>query len=75
MRTSALRRNVAEYLGYGSAQAIYAGSISLGDPELDAVTTWIEGCDIAWQECEGKKAARDLERKLREQYLPKLNKT
>jgi hypothetical protein len=74
MRGSALRRNVAEHLGFGSAANIYAGSTTVSDVQRETVSRWIEDCDIAWHECGSKKEARALERSLREQDLPPLNK-
>jgi hypothetical protein len=74
MKTSALRRNVAEHLGFATASDIYAGADSLTDEQVKQVGDWLNECEIAWIERDSKKEARTLERELKNQELPPLTK-
>src|SRR4051794_24338746 len=58
---SAMRRNVAEYLGIGTASDIKERRYQPDAAELDRVREWLDGCDIAWVECPDEPAAVALE--------------
>jgi hypothetical protein len=74
MTTSALRRNVAEYLGVATAAAIKSGAHTPTPQQVAAIGAWMAECDIAWVDCESKKEAMRFERELRQQRMPPLNK-
>lgn len=74
MSNSAMRRNVAEHLGYGAAQAIKDGVVVLTQAQLDAVRAWLDGCVIAWIECLDEPAAKRLEDDLKGEFMPPLTK-
>jgi hypothetical protein len=74
LKGSALRRNVAQYLKYGSAAAINAGTIVLTTDQLAAVRAWILSCEVAWLTCATKDDALALEKKLRTAPKLPLNK-
>jgi hypothetical protein len=71
---SAFRRNVAEYLGFGTADGIKKKLVRLTDEERAAVRAWIEGCALAWIDCGSVEAAEDLERRMKQEFLPPLTK-
>jgi hypothetical protein len=39
-----------------------------------ALRAWLDGCEIAWIECESKQAAKDLEDDRKAEYKPPLTK-
>jgi len=71
---SALRRNVAEQLGFGDANLIKAKRVRLNDEQRVAVRTWIEGCSLGWIECDSMAEAVGLEGRLKIEFLPRLTK-
>ena len=74
LRTSSLRRNVAEYLGFGEAEAIRSGRIVLTDEQRQAVRAWIMGCRVAWVSCPSIAAAARAEADLKFERMPALTK-
>ena len=74
MGTSALRRNVTEYLGIATAADIKAKRHRITTEEAKRVRTWLDGCQIAWRECADEVAAKTLETKMKAEYLPPLTK-
>jgi hypothetical protein len=74
MRDSALRRNVAEHLGFATAADIYSGAHVSTDEQVGQVTAWLDECEVAWIERDSKREARALEADLKQQYLPPLTK-
>jgi hypothetical protein len=74
MHTSAFRRNVAEYLAFGSAQDIYDKVVRLDAEQLAAVREWVLGCVVAWIECDSVAEAIELEDDMKAEWLPPLTK-
>jgi hypothetical protein len=74
MRNSAMRRNVAEYLGIASADDIYHGAHKPAPAEVARVREWLDGCELAWVECPSEPAARALETEMKAEHLPPLTK-
>lgn len=74
LHTSAFRRNVAESLGFGSANDIYEGRVVLDPEQLATVRDWIMGCALRWQECRSHAEAVSLEAALKIEYRPLLTK-
>jgi hypothetical protein len=74
MTGSALRRNVAEHLGIATAADIKARWYQPTPEEVRAVRDWLDGCDIAWVECESKAAAKSLEDAFKAEHKPPLTK-
>jgi len=74
MHTSAFRRNVAEYLGFGSAQDIYDKAVRLDAEQLAAVREWVLGCVVAWIECDSMFEAVQLEDDMKDEWRPPLTK-
>ncbi len=74
MGTSALRRNVAEHLGIATAKDIKDRIYKVTDAEASRVRRWLDGCEIAWRECETEAAAKALETAMKAEYLPPLTK-
>lgn len=71
---SALRRNVAEHLGYGRAAAIKADPSILSDEAVDAINAWVRSCGLAYIATGSSEEALDLERELKAEYKPPLTK-
>ena len=71
---SALRRNVAEYLGIASAADIKTGRYRPTAEEVAKVRAWLDGCDVAWVECETPAAALRLEYEMKADGKPPLTK-
>jgi hypothetical protein len=71
---SAFRRNVAEYLGFGSSAAIKKREIKLTADQLIAIRAWILSCEVSWLTCATKAAAIKLETKLKVEFKPPLTK-
>jgi hypothetical protein len=61
MTGSALRRNIAERPGIASSADIKARRYQPTPDEALAVRAWLDGCDIAWVECDTNAAAKALE--------------
>ncbi len=74
LHTSAFRRNVAESLGFGSANDIFEGRVVLDREQLATVRDWIMGCALRWQECRSHAEAVSLEAALKIEYRPLLTK-
>lgn len=74
LSNSAFRRNVAEYLGIGSAADIKAGRKKLSSEEVDRVVDFIDGCKLRWLVCESKAAALQLESEMKDEHQPPLTK-
>ena len=74
MTGSAMRRNVAEYLGIASANDIKQRRYQPTLTEVTSVRQWLDGCHIAWLICATKAEARTLETALKDEYLPLLTK-
>lgn len=74
MTGSALRRNVAEHLDIASAADIKSRRYMPTSAEVMAVRDWLDGCEIAWIECQSKPAAESLERDLKGEFMPPLTK-
>jgi len=74
LKTSALRRNVAEDLGIGSAGDIKAGRCHPSAEQVYQVNARIRACTIAWITCESQEAAESLEKRMKEEWLPPLTK-
>ncbi len=71
---SALRRNVAEDLGYGSAAAIKAKLCVLTIEQLHAIRERLLACEIVWIECVTKADACNLEDRIKAEWRPPLTK-
>jgi hypothetical protein len=74
MGTSAFRRNVAEYLGYGAPADIKAKRIRLTAEQLADVRAWIVACHVAWIESPDAAAAKRLEAAMKTEWMPPLTK-
>jgi hypothetical protein len=74
LHNSAFRRNVAESLGFGSANDLYEGRVVLDAAQLAKVREWITGCTLAWLECPSHAEAVTLETALKIEYRPILTK-
>jgi hypothetical protein len=74
MGTSVLRRNVAERLGIAAANDIKGGAYRPTAEETARVRRWLEGCEIAWRECESEASAKLIEAEMKAEYLPPLTK-
>lgn len=74
MTSSAMRRNVAEYLGIASAADIKARRYQPTPEQVAAVRTWLDGCEIAWRTCPTARAANALEDDMKAEHLPPLTK-
>lgn len=72
MTGSALRRNVAAHLGIATANDIKQRLYQPTDQEVAAVRAWLDGCHIAWVQCESNAAAEKLERAFKAEYKPPL---
>jgi hypothetical protein len=74
MGSSAFRRNVAEYLGFGIPADIKAKRVQLTREQLAEVRGWILGCAVAWIECRTIASARNLEAEMKAEWIPPLTK-
>lgn len=74
LHASAFRRNMAEHLGFGSANNIYNKVIRLSDEQRAAVRAWLEGCQLAWITTASAPAAKLLEDDLKTEWLHPLTK-
>jgi predicted GIY-YIG superfamily endonuclease len=74
MKDSAMRRNVAEYLGIAGANDIKQGIHRVTEPEAKRIRRWLDGCEITWRECGSETAAKTLEKEMKAECLPRLTK-
>lgn len=74
MTSSAMRRNVAEHLGLATAADIKAGRSKPTSEQVAAVREWLDGCEVAWRECETEPVAVKLEATMKAEYRPPLTK-
>src|SRR6266545_2742273 len=65
MKASALRRNVAEILGFGSALDIKAGRTRPTRDQVERVNAWLRACSISWIESKTPDEAIDLETRMK----------
>lgn len=72
MSNSAMRRNIAQHLGFGVAKEIKDGTCQLTDEQIVAVRAWLDGCEIAWRAREGDASAIELEHEMNLEYKPPL---
>lgn len=74
MAGSSLRRNVAALL-YGIEPKVTGKGRERATPEqAAAVASWIRSSTVAWVECDSSADAGELEKQLRSQWLPPLNR-
>jgi excinuclease UvrABC nuclease subunit len=71
---SAFRRNVAEYLGFGKANAIKHKAVLLSATQLRQLSNWIRCCDLAWITCGSEADAISLESRMKREFMPPLTK-
>lgn len=74
MTSSAMRRNIAEFLRIATAADIKARRYQLTAEEVTAVRVWLDACEIAWVECATKADAKRLEDDSKAEYKPPLTK-
>ncbi len=74
MKDSAMRRNVAEYLGIADANDIKKGIHRVTEDEAKRIRRWLDGCEITWRECASESAAEALEKELKAECMPRLTK-
>ncbi len=74
MTTSAMRRNIAEHLGIATSADIKARRYQPAPDEVQAVRDWLDGCHVAWLECESKSAAKTFEDDFKAEHKPPLTK-
>lgn len=74
MSGSALRRDVAARLGISTPALIKRGGYQPAPDELRAIRAFIEECDVAWLVKTSKEEAVDLEKRMRREWLPPLNR-
>jgi predicted GIY-YIG superfamily endonuclease len=74
MTSSAMRRNIAAYLDIATAADIKARRYQPTAEDAAAARAWLEGCEIAWRECESEPAAVALETAMKTEYRPPLTK-
>lgn len=75
---SALRRNVAQHLGFAHSVATKAARPParpvLTDEQLAATNAWIVECDVAWIVCSSADEAEELEDRMKQEWIPPLTK-
>ena len=74
LKSSAFRRNVADVLNIATANDIKTGAYELTDDDVAAVRTFIEGCAVAWIQCTTPGEAEDLERSMKQDWMPPLTR-
>jgi hypothetical protein len=72
--TSALRRNVAESLGFGASAEIKNGRVRLTPAQLAQVRAWICGCRVTWLVLPSAADAIAAEMELKAERMPRLTK-
>lgn len=72
---SSLRRNVCELLfGIPPSVTSNPNRQKVTAEQAAAIYKWLRSCDLSWQECATVGDADQLERRLRREYLPPLNR-
>ncbi len=74
MTSSALRRNIAEHLGFATAADIKARRYQPTEEQRQAVRSRLDECNIGWIECDSSATALDLEAQLKSEFKPPLTK-
>lgn len=74
MTGSAMRRNVAESLDIATAADIKARRYQPTPVELDRVRGYLEECEIAWQGTLTDQEALELEKAMKQEWLPRLTR-
>lgn len=74
MANSALRRNVAQHLGIATAADLKEGRYQPTLAEVQAIRSWLDGCDIAWRVCQTPSGAMRLEAAMKLEFMPPLTK-
>jgi hypothetical protein len=74
MTNSAMRRNVAQFLGIASAADIKARHYRPTLEDAQRVSDWIRDGELAWVECESEAAALALEDELKREWKPALTR-
>jgi hypothetical protein len=74
MTSSAMRRNIAEHLGIATSADIKARRYQPSPAEVQWVRDWLDGCDIAWVQCETNAGAETLEDEFKREHRPPLTK-
>lgn len=72
---SSLRRNVCELL-FGIPPRLTAKPVKqkVTQAQADSIRAWLLRCDLAWVECVDAREADSLERRLRRESMPPLNR-
>lgn len=75
---SALRRNVAQHLGFAHSAATMAARPpappALTDEQLAATNAWVLECEVAWIVCSSPAEAGELEDRMKQEWMPPLTK-
>jgi hypothetical protein len=72
---SSLRRNVCELLfGIPPSVTSNPNRQKVTAEQAAAIHDWLRSCDLSWQECATVDEADQLERRLRREYMPPLNR-
>lgn len=74
MTGSAMRRNVAEYLGIATSADIKARRYHTTIADAAKVSGWLGQCEIAWLLCATPLEAKELEAALKHEHMPWLTK-
>jgi excinuclease UvrABC nuclease subunit len=74
MTNSALRRNVAEFVGIAAAADIKKRRYRPTADDARRVSDWIRECEVAWIECDSEEEALALEKALKAEWKPPLTK-
>lgn len=74
MNGSALRRNIAEHLQIASSADIKTRRYQPSAQEVARVRNWLDGCEIAWIQCDSERTAAQLEADFKAEYVPLLTK-
>ena len=68
-------RNVCELLfGISPGVTINPNRQKVTADQAAAIHDWLRSCDLSWQECSTVDEADQLERRLRREYMPPLNR-
>jgi hypothetical protein len=73
MTSSALRRNICQFLGIATAADIKAGRYRTTLDDAEQQIRWLAGCAFAWIECATAADALALETALRKEFRPPFN--
>ncbi|MGV8970613.1 MAG: GIY-YIG nuclease family protein [Microbacteriaceae bacterium] len=72
---SSLRRNVCELLfGIPPSVTSNPNRQKVTAEQAAAIHEWLRSCELSWQSCETAEEADQLERRLRREYMPQLNR-